>query len=79
MGSPATSDAAVFRSPCFVSSYVAPMPRLRSALDARKEPHAALNEHVASDGSHRAVSTTMRFEALPGSPLPDDLRALGTS
>lgn len=56
------------------------MPRLRPALDARKERHAALNEYIGQRGrwlTSIAGSTTMRFEARHGSALPDDLRGKG--
>ncbi len=52
----------------------------RLELDKRKERHAALNTLITERGgwlTSIAGSTTMRFEAVPGSPLPDDLRALG--
>ena len=52
----------------------------RCTLDARKNLHDALEEHLRSRGAWLisiAGEPVMRFEAMPDSALPDELRALG--
>ncbi len=52
----------------------------RLELDKRKARHAAVNTFITDKGGWMtsvAGSKVMRFEAAPGSALPDDLRALG--
>jgi hypothetical protein len=52
----------------------------RDALEKRKALHAALNKYIDARGGWLTSvcgDPLMRFEALPGSDLPDDLRAKG--
>ena len=52
----------------------------RRTLDARKDLHDALEKHLRSRGAWLisiAGEPVMRFEAMPDSALPDELRALG--